>query len=427
MSTLNMAAYMRRMHHVSLHVSNVDKVANDLTSKLKFNLIASRLSEKTRQLALRSGSALFVINERTNQSGSRHLNVEPEPQHGKQPAACLYDLPSHHPVDTVCNVCFEVDDIYHSFDALRGLGCSFPVPPTTVRDHKGQVTYAVLSSVVGNVCHTLIDKSQYRGSFLPGFEVHEGGQDQHSQEIVTHMDHITYACPIGTSQQILKWYQQLFGFQRFFIHRNDDPDSGLVINQQGMGLRLAAMEYWKCGESGFSLTGTSQKEPGCKFVLAESLPEQGSNQVNTFLEEHQAAGIQHIGLCTGDIVAAVRGMADAGMRFFSPPAAYYSDVDKLQEIENSGQDAQQLERLGILLDSDQQQQNSSVSETHRYLLQVFTKPIFAEDTFFLELIQRKGASGFGEGNIRALWKSVQVYMDGEKAKEAADTALQQSR
>jgi len=49
----------------------------------------------------------------------------------------------------------------------------------------------------------------------------------------------------------------------------------------------------------------------------------------------------------------------------------------------------------------------------RYLLQVFTKPIFAEDTFFLELIERRGASGFGEGNIRALWRSVQAYMEKE--------------
>ncbi|XP_057681690.1 4-hydroxyphenylpyruvate dioxygenase-like protein isoform X2 [Corythoichthys intestinalis] len=399
-----MAAYVRRMHHVSLHVSNVDKLAKDFTSKFKFNLIASRLTERTRQLAFRTGAAVFVVNERTNQSG------EPEPQHlpldGHQIGGCLYDIPSHYPVDTVCNVCFEVDDVNGSFEALRRLGCSFPVPPTTVRDHEGQVTYAVLRSTVP-----------------------DGGpeQPQHCQEAVTHMDHITYACPTGTSQQILRWYQQLFGFQRFFIHRNDMADSGLVIDQNGIGLRLAAMEYWKCGESGLSLPGTHQKEADCKFVLAESLPEQGSNQVNTFLKEHRAAGIQHIGLYTGDIVAAVRGMADAGVHFFSPPAAYYSEVEKLQEIEDAGQDAQQLARLGILLDSNQQQQNSSAGETHRYLLQVFSKPIFAEDTFFLELIQRKGASGFGEGNIRALWKSVQVYMDGEKAEEAPEAALQQSR
>lgn len=140
------------------------------------------------------------------------------------------------------------------------------------------------------------------------------------------------------------------------LGRNDEADSGLVINQKGIGLRLSAMEYWKCGESGLSLPGGRQNEPGCKFVLAESLPDQGgaksranidtagrinymllnvnvilpfpagSNQVNTFLEEHRAAGVQHIGLYTGDIVEAVRDMADAGVRFFSPPPAYYTEV-----------------------------------------------------------------------------------------------------
>ena len=58
-----------------------------------------------------------------------------------------------------------------------------------------------------------------------------------------------------------------------------------------------------------------------------------------------------------------------------------------------------------------------LSLSPRYLLQVFTKPIFAEETFFLELIERQGASGFGEGNIRALWRSVQSYMEKEKEKE----------
>ncbi|XP_061561406.1 4-hydroxyphenylpyruvate dioxygenase-like protein [Phycodurus eques] len=406
-----MAAYVKRLHHVSLHVSNVDKLANDFISKFKFNLFATRRTERTRQLVFRTGTAVFVVNERANRG-------EPQPAD----AGCLYDIPPCYPVDTACNVCFEVDDVRGSFEALRRLGCSFPVPPTTVRDPRGRVTYTVLRSVVGNVCHTLIDKSDYRGSFLPGFQVTEaeGGQAQ-AVTHVDHVDHITYACPTGTSREVLRWYQQLFGFQRFFMHSNDKADSGLVINQKGIGLRLTAMDYWKCGESGLSL-------PGCKFVLAESLPKQGSNQVNTFLKEHRAAGIQHIGLHTGNIVAAVRSMADAGVGFFSPPPAYYTQVGKLQEIEDAGQDVQKLARHGILLDADPQQQASSASEAQRYLLQVFSKPIFAEDTFFLELIQRKGASGFGEGNIQALWRSLQTYMEGDKAEEGApETGLQQSR
>ncbi|XP_077407342.1 4-hydroxyphenylpyruvate dioxygenase-like protein [Vanacampus margaritifer] len=424
-----MAAYVRRMHHVSLHVSDVDKLASDFIHKLKFNLFATKVTEGTRQLAFKTGAAVFVVSERANRGESARRNVEPEAAEERQPAGCLYDVPPHYPVDTVCNVCFEVDDVHHSFEALRRLGCSFPVPPTTVQDHQGRVTYAVLRSVVGNVCHTLIDKSEYQGSFLPGFLVTEGGQEQQQNrpEAVTHVDHITYACHTGSSQQVLNWYQQLFGFQRFFIHRKDEADSGFVINQKGIGLRLSVLEYWKCGESSLSLPGKQPNEPGCKLVLAESLPGQGSNQVNTFLEAHQAAGIQHIGLYTGDIMGTVRDMAHAGVPFFTPPPAYYTEVGKLQEIEESGQDAQKLARYGVLLDADPQQQASSASETQRYLLQVFSKPIFAEDTFFLELIERRGSSGFGEGNVRALWRLVQAYMEGKKAEGAQQTALQHLR
>lgn len=63
---------------------------------------------------------------------------------------------------------------------------------------------------------------------------------------------------------------------------------------------------------------------------------------------------------------------------------------------------------------------------HRYLLQVFTKPIFEEDTFFLELIERRGATGFGEGNIRALWRSVQAYMNEEQECGESDCKNKQS-
>lgn len=63
------------------------------------------------------------------------------------------------------------------------------------------------------------------------------------------------------------------------------------------------------------------------------------------------------------------------------------------------------------------------SSVYRYLLQVFTKPIFAEDTFFLELIERRGATGFGEGNIRALWRSVQAHMENGKADSQGEGSM----
>lgn len=115
------------------------------------------------------------------------------------------------------------------------------------------------------------------------------------------------------------------------------------------------MEYWKCSKTGIALPMVDKKEPDCKFVIAESLPEQGStaapifggisamfdvisasailstfipgrNQVDTFLENHRTPGIQHIGLNTNDIVSTAQTMAEAGVQFFSPPFTYYTEV-----------------------------------------------------------------------------------------------------
>ncbi|OXB68519.1 hypothetical protein ASZ78_000456 [Callipepla squamata] len=151
---------------------------------------------------------------------------------------------------------------------------------------------------------------------------------------------------------------------------------------------------------------------GCKLVLAESLSESIPNQVDTFLEQHGGAGIQHAGLRTPDIVSATRALQQAGVRFFTPPAAYYSQRGKEEEVRGAGQDARVLAELGILLDTAVHgDSGAGVGPAQSYLMQIFTHPIFSEETFFLELIERHGAPGFGEGNIRALWKAVQVYMD----------------
>ncbi|KAG7492638.1 hypothetical protein MATL_G00016840 [Megalops atlanticus] len=446
-----MAAYLCRLHHIGLHVTNVDKIAYDLVAKFKFNLFAARLTEQSRQFAFRKGSAVFIVNERLNHPlhslnggvSSSQNSTSPQAQglseiyshvfkvgdrSRNSDCRILYDVQRNYSVDTACNVCFEVKDVERSFRALRSQGCDFLVPPTNVEDDRGVVSYSVVKSIVGNVFHTLIDKTKYNGPFLPGFQevenVTKNGArvEELSSCPITHFDHITYACPRKSTPDVMRWYEKHFGFQRFFIERNEDVNEGFVLDEEGIGLRLTAMEYWKCSESGVKLPFEDKKEPDCKFVIAESLPDQGRNQVDTFLEEHRGAGIQHVGLYTEDIVSTARSLSQAGVQFFSPPPAYYTEVGKQQEIVDAGHDPRLLSQQGILLDTDLRQDASdslchlTTPENKRYLLQVFTKPIFAEDTFFLELIERRGASGFGEGNIRALWRSVQAYMESEREK-----------
>ncbi|XP_061563885.1 4-hydroxyphenylpyruvate dioxygenase-like protein [Cololabis saira] len=425
-----MAVNVLRLHHVAFHVLNAEKLICDLVSKYKFNLHASRVTDRCRQVAFRKGSAVFVVHEGSGSAETSdwllgealRVNEGKTHRRGNGSPAGLYDASPRHPVDTVSNVCFEVENVERSFKVLSELGCGFLVPPTTVQDDHGLVTYSVLRSIVGNVCHTLIDKSKYGGGFLPGFDTPDPERDCSLLEEdvscpVTHFDHVTYACHQKSTHQVMGWYEKMFGFRRFFIVRNEDEDEGCVIHDKGIGLRLAAMQYWKCSEVGIALPFKNKKEPDCKFVIAESLPNQGSNQVDTFLEQHNGPGIQHIALYTKNIVSTTHTLAEAGVQFFSPPPAYYTEVGKRQEIEEVGHTPQMLAQHGILLDADVNQDLSSQNgntENKKYLLQVFTKPIFNEDTFFLELIERKGATGFGEGNIKALWKCVEAYMENER-------------
>ncbi|XP_069644973.1 4-hydroxyphenylpyruvate dioxygenase-like protein isoform X3 [Haliaeetus albicilla] len=358
-----------------------------------------RETPRVRQLALRRGSAIFLVNER----------LVPGPADASS-RDFLYDVDPQPTLGTASNVCFEVDDVPGLCKRLQSRGCSLPVPPTEVRDDGGSVTYGVASSIVGNISHTLLDRSRYRGPFLPGFQPIQRAPSATGDGIkITHFDHITYVCPRGGTRAALDWYQHCFGFRRFLLNPQERPAEGYVLGGQGVGMLLLALQ-------------STQGAPphGCKLILAESLSKDGTNQVDTFLEQHGGAGIQHVGLRTTDIVTTTRALQQRGARFFTPPATYYSQGGKAEEIRVAGQDPHRLAELGILLDTtapgDKGRPGTDAAEgpSQEYLMQIFTHPIFSEETFFLELIDRRGAPGFGEGNIQALWKAVQVYMDQQQ-------------
>ncbi|KAM6457447.1 4-hydroxyphenylpyruvate dioxygenase-like protein isoform 1-T2 [Liasis olivaceus] len=393
-----MSAVLKRLYYIGFHVPQGQQLANHLVQKFGFELFATREAEWKRQQAFRRGDAVFVVNEKREPTRRKIL-----PSDYSKHKRILYDVNLQYRVSTASNICFEVEDVPGISQNLLEKGCEVLIPPTTEADENGFVTFSVVRSIVGNVSHTLLDRSQYCGPFLPGFC--EVAPKKFQERETTHFDHITYACPQGSSQAVLDWYRKCFGFQRFFIHQQDDAAEGYRIQGAEVGLRLTAMQYIDHGLSLF--------EHDCKFVLAESLPKQKRNQVDTFLQEHDGAGIQHVALYTTDIVGTAAAMAKSGVNFFKPPLSYYSEKSKEEEIQQVGQDLQLLKDYGILLDAkigDKGQTSPGMFEK-QYLMQIFTKPLFTEETFFIELIERCGATSFGEGNIRALWKSVQNYMD----------------
>ncbi|MCC5863351.1 MAG: VOC family protein, partial [Gammaproteobacteria bacterium] len=119
------------------------------------------------------------------------------------------------------------------------------------------------------------------------------------------------------------------------------------------------------------------------------------SQIEEYLLAYRGEGIQHIALATDDICAAVDGLTKLGMQFMTPPpASYYEMLD--ERVPGHGQDLEQLRQRGILLDG---------SPDGRILLQIFTETCIAP--IFFEIISRKGDEGFGEGNFRALFESME--------------------
>lgn len=362
-----MAAPARRLSHIAFHVPAGQPLARDLQRFFGFQPLAAREAGGWRQLALRNGDAVFLVNQ------------------GAGPGEPLYGLDPRHAVPSATNLCFDVDDASAAARALAARGCRVPVPPVNVRDAQGAATYAVVSSPAGNLSLTLLERASYHGPFLPGFGPVPSKPDS---GWVSHVDHLTLACTPGSSPTLRRWFQDCLGFHHLPLNPGEDPELGLeVVAESGNGgLRLTAL----------------QTPPGSvvpTLVLAESLPgaTNRQDQVEQFLVRHGGPGLQHVGLYTPNIMKASEEMALAGGRLLTPPEAYYQQPGKEGQILAAGLKPSLLARQGILLDGDK----------GKFLLQVFTKSLFAEDTFFLELIQRQGATGFGQDNIRALWQSMQ--------------------
>ncbi|CAC5411050.1 unnamed protein product [Mytilus coruscus] len=408
------------LHHAEYYVSDGEKLSRDLTNKYKFALIAKRSIKSHNQWVLCSGNAKFLITQPKTFDVSDAITftedhlVDPYISNqylslGINSAVNIANA-SKTFVNTVCNIALKVKDVKHCVQRVCQAGGEVLKPPNVISDINGSVETAIIKSCIGNVIHTIVDDSKYKGSFLPGFEDVDNPCSGCENPLVTHIDHVTFACALGASGKILKWYENNLGMNRFYINSDEDTDDGFVIDTEDIGIRLKAFEYWKCAETGLYSQGPDNS---LKFVIAEALEGQGPNQIDTFLEEHRGDGIQHIGLHTESIVNAVSTLQEQGVNFVEPPYTYYTEVGKLKEMEEINEDVEVLKKYGILVDNEADPDTDSSEQ--RYLMQKFTQPLFDEKTFFLEIIQRFGARGFGSGNITALWRSMQAYLSEEKS------------
>lgn len=397
------------LHHIRFAVSDPSGFADFLVRRFDFQYHGFRSTKENSDIAvvLRHGSAVFVIDKRSGGTKRLMSNVN---EHAKY-SFCKDNV--NYPVDTVCDACFQCNNIDEILARVKLSGQGSCLVTSKICDADGTIYYALLQSPFGNVQHTLIDLSQYHGSFLPSFQLQEtpSGSSKNYFNIV---DHLAYMVPFGQTDHAVNWYNSVFGFERLFINRDDLIEEGFRVESGVMGMKLKAIH----GINLCAYNSSDHKQPQLvpvKFVFGEPLTSSKSDQISTFLEQHGGGGIQHVGLGTDNILEAVNHFKGLGACFVAPPLDYYNSINSSKHMDNFEVSLQQLMQAGILLESSNDVTSHEVSLPPQgepwYIMQVFTRNLFKEQTFFLELIQRhRTEGGFGAGNIKALWDGVQAHL-----------------
>lgn len=292
-----------------------------------------------------------------------------------------------HP-DGVGTLLFEVEDAERAFALIEERGGTPIADIETFTDDGGTLRQFSITTPFGDCTFRFRERRGYRGLFPGAVEVKgEGGNNRFGfQEI----DHVT--SNFQTMKPMLLWLEHVLGFEQMWeveFHTSDvDPN-----RKTGSGLKSIVM--WDPASG----TKFANNEPARPFFK--------SSQINIFNEELRGDGVQHVALTVADIVTAVKDLRGAGVTFMPTPGAYY---DMLPErIEKSGiktidEDLKVLRDLEILVDGD---------HDHAYMLQIFLKEsagLYKDPKagpFFYEIIQRKGDRGFGAGNFRALFESIE--------------------
>ncbi|CAF1270700.1 unnamed protein product [Adineta steineri] len=401
-------------HHIELHTIHPDYILDLFIRIYGFQLIAKRNTFNYSQWFLKSSQCQLLISSvlnidlnNENKPNNDHYDILTTILNNENTRDFILDR------DTTFNVALHVKSVQTILD--KNPDVQVLVSRRQAVDEYGTIEYACIKSCIGNVVHTLINTSEYSGSCLPGFVSISNSEKQESNEsLIDSIDHIAFAIPKNSALSAVIWYEKVLGMKRFKVNQQDDPFQGFSVHVGTMGMRLFASEYWKCAETACM----NDKQSNLKFVFAESLIDSNSNstdQITKFIANHKnQPGIQHLALyCMDNIKNAVRITKTNGAQYLLPCQDYYLKENNGYIIEATGENVSELAELGILLD-DESDNQQELKSNKKVLLQIFTKSIFNNDTFFLELIERRGAIGFGAGNIRTLWKIVQQQIDSRR-------------
>ncbi|MHB9842099.1 4-hydroxyphenylpyruvate dioxygenase [Paraburkholderia terrae] len=314
--------------------------------KLGFTLVARHRSKDV--VLYRQGDINFIVNR--------------EP---KSPAA--YFAAEHGP--SACGLAFRVKDSHKAYDRALELGAQpmdMPTGPMELR----------LPAIkgIGGAPLYLIDRFEDGKSiydidfeFIEGVDRHPVG---HGLKLVDHLTHNVYR---GRMSFWANFYERLFNFRE--------------------------IRYFDISGEYTGLTSKAMTAPDGKIrIPLNEESSKGAGQIEEFLMKFNGEGIQHVALLSDDLLATIDRLAMAGVPLMTAPGETYYEMLE-ERLPGHGQPVAELQTRGILLDG-----NTS-GEQPRLLLQIFSDTLLGP--VFFEFIQRKGDDGFGEGNFKALFQSIE--------------------
>jgi len=275
--------------------------------------------------------------------------------------------------DGVKVIALRVKDAYDAYDQTVKRGALPYMKPRTITDEFGTVRMSGIHTY-GHTVHLFIERHDYKGVFLPGFEKLHTGYAPGCTGL-KYIDHMVGNVAEGTMNTWAKFYADIMGFANLITF--DDKDISTSYT--------ALMSKVMTNGNGF-----------IKFPINEPARGLKKSQVEEYLDFYHGPGCQHIAVATDDIVFTVSEMKKRGVEFLHVPGAYYDTVP--QRVGVIKEDLDELKKWGIMVDRDEE----------GYLLQIFTKPVEDRPTLFFEIIQRKGARSFGKGNFQALFESIEA-------------------
>ncbi|WP_344082118.1 4-hydroxyphenylpyruvate dioxygenase [Nostocoides veronense] len=288
--------------------------------------------------------------------------------------------------DGVVDIGLEVPDVDKCIAQAKRAGATVLAEPYEISDEFGTVRLAAIATY-GETRHTLvqreIDGVRYAGPHVPGYLPRASSfvkREGAPKRLFQALDHVVGNVELGKMDDWVTFYNKVMGFVNMAEFVGDD----IATDYSALMSKVVANGNHRV-----------------KFPLNEPAIAKKRSQIDEYLDFYAGPGAQHLALATNDILRTVDELRKEGVEFLDTPDAYYEDPELRARIGQVRVPVEELQKRKILVDRDED----------GYLLQIFTKPLGDRPTVFFEVIERHGSLGFGKGNFKALFESIEREQD----------------